>query len=94
MANKLAILLDMTHEVNIAELKNHLSEYLEKVAQGDEIVICRRNVPVAEVRPLPLHKNRTVLGFDPAVKVLGPIEGPIIPEEDWNMLRDDFDPLK
>lgn len=40
-------------KINIGEAKTHLSRHLERVEQGETIVICRRNVPVAELRPLP-----------------------------------------
>ncbi|RYG23476.1 type II toxin-antitoxin system prevent-host-death family antitoxin [bacterium] len=36
--------------VNIADAKAHLSEYLREVKRGETLVICERNVPVAEVR--------------------------------------------
>jgi len=39
--------------VNIADAKTHLSRYVERVAEGETIVLCRRNVPIAEIRPLP-----------------------------------------
>lgn len=39
--------------VNIAEAKAHLSRYLERVEKGETLVLCRRNVPIAEIRPLP-----------------------------------------
>ncbi len=38
--------------VNIAELKNRLSAYLQRVRAGEEIVIRDRNVPVAKLIPL------------------------------------------
>lgn len=38
--------------VNIHEAKTHLSRYLTRVEEGETIVLCRRNVPVAEIRPL------------------------------------------
>ncbi|MGA2879594.1 MAG: type II toxin-antitoxin system prevent-host-death family antitoxin [Bryobacteraceae bacterium] len=38
--------------VNIAELKNSLSAYLQKVRAGEEIVIRDRNLPVAKIVPL------------------------------------------
>ena len=37
----------MIHEVGAFEAKTHLSELLEKVRQGDRVVITRRGVPVA-----------------------------------------------
>ena len=38
--------------VNIADAKARLSEYLEAVAKGETVVICRHNRPVAELRPI------------------------------------------
>ena len=39
--------------VNVAEAKAHLSRYLESVERGETVVVCRRNVPIAEIRALP-----------------------------------------
>jgi prevent-host-death family protein len=36
--------------VNIADLKAKLSEYLDAVTRGEQVVICNRNQPVAELR--------------------------------------------
>jgi prevent-host-death family protein len=36
--------------VNIHEAKARLSEYLEAVAKGERVLICKRNQPVAELR--------------------------------------------
>jgi len=36
-------------KVNIFEVKAKLSEYLDQVASGERVVICRRNRPVAEL---------------------------------------------
>jgi prevent-host-death family protein len=38
--------------VNIAELKNSLSAYLQKVRAGEEIIIRDRNLPIAKIVPL------------------------------------------
>jgi prevent-host-death family protein len=38
--------------VNIAELKNRLSLYLNEVKAGEEILVRDRNVPVARIVPL------------------------------------------
>jgi prevent-host-death family protein len=37
---------------NIAELKNHLSNYLADVKRGEEILISDRNKPIAKIVPL------------------------------------------
>ena len=36
--------------LNIHEAKTHLSEYLGRLAKGETILLCKRNVPVAEIR--------------------------------------------
>ena len=82
----MAMFKPMTHTVNIAALKNGLSELLGKVQSGDSIVVCSRNKPVAKITPLPARPNRSTKGFDPAVKILADIEGPAIPLEDWGIL--------
>ena len=38
--------------LNIHEAKTHLSKYLARLKKGEVIVLCRRNVPIAEIRPL------------------------------------------
>ena len=44
-------------KVDVADAKAHLSSYLDHVARGETIVLCRRNVPVAELRPLPQRRT-------------------------------------
>ena len=57
-------------KVNLAEAKTRLSQYLDSVERGETVVLCRRNVPVAEIRPLPrpLTEPRPV-GTDPDLVV-------------------------
>jgi prevent-host-death family protein len=38
--------------VNIAEAKAQLSDLLDQVAGGEQVLICKRNQPIAELRPL------------------------------------------
>jgi prevent-host-death family protein len=40
-------------KINVQEAKTHLSRYLNQVEEGETIVICRRNEPIAEIRPIP-----------------------------------------
>ena len=56
--------------VNVAEAKAHLSRYLESVERGETVVLCRRNVPIAEIRaiPRPARELRPV-GIDRAMAV-------------------------
>lgn len=38
--------------INVQEAKTHLSRYLDKVEEGDVVVVCRHNRPVAELRAI------------------------------------------
>lgn len=40
-------------QINVHEAKARLSEILVAVEEGESVVICRRNHPIAELRPLP-----------------------------------------
>jgi prevent-host-death family protein len=40
------------NKVNIYEAKARLSEFIDAVERGERVVICRRNRPVAELRPI------------------------------------------
>jgi antitoxin (DNA-binding transcriptional repressor) of toxin-antitoxin stability system len=44
--------------LNIHEAKTHLSRYLKRLEQGETILLCKRNVPIAEIRPLPEQRER------------------------------------
>jgi hypothetical protein len=33
--------------LNIHEVKAHLSAYLDRLAKGETIILCRRNIPIA-----------------------------------------------
>ena len=45
-------------KINIHEANTHLSHYLEEVEHGETVVVCRRNQPVAEIRPLAAHRHK------------------------------------
>ncbi len=68
-------------KVNIAKAKAHLSTYLDSVEKGETVVLCRRNVPIAEIRalPKPPPKERPV-GIDRGMKVPDSFFEPL-PEE-------------
>ena len=38
--------------INIQDAKTHLSRYVRQVKAGESFLLCERNVPVAEIRPL------------------------------------------
>ena len=45
-------------KLNIHEAKTHLSRYLKRLRPGEKIILCKRNVPIAEILPLPAVKKR------------------------------------
>lgn len=51
-------------KLNIHDAKTHLSGYLARIARGETVVLCKRNVPVAEIRALPgTGKKRRRIGL-------------------------------
>lgn len=52
-------------KVNVAEAKARFSTYLESVEGGETVVVCRRNVPIAEIRAIPRRpEGARPLGVD------------------------------
>jgi len=50
--------------LNIHEAKTHLSRYLKKLAHGETLLLCKRNVPIAEIRPIPeVRKKKRPIGL-------------------------------
>jgi antitoxin (DNA-binding transcriptional repressor) of toxin-antitoxin stability system len=50
--------------LNIHEAKTHLSRHLKKLEEGEVIVLCKRNVPIAEIRPLaPRREGERPIGL-------------------------------
>lgn len=43
--------------INIHEMKTNLSKHLDDLSPGDRLLVCRRNVAIAEVRRLPEHSS-------------------------------------
>ncbi len=68
-------------QVNIHQAKTHLSRLLERVANGEVIIIARAGKPVA--RLVPWRKQRRP-------RVLGQFEGQIQVGDDFDELPDDI----
>ena len=57
-------------KINIAEAKANFSRCIESVERGETITVCRRNVPVAEIRSLPRPlRERRPIGIDRGMKI-------------------------
>ena len=69
--------------LNMHEAKTHLSRYIARVEAGEKILLCRRNEPVAEIRPLPRERKKP--------RPIGLCRGQFtIPESFFDPLPDDF----
>ncbi len=57
-------------KVNTADMKARFSGYLDRVIRGETIIVCRRNLPIAELRPIarPRAEPRPI-GIDRGMKV-------------------------
>jgi len=47
----------MTTTVGVRELRQNLSRYLDRVKDGDRLLVTERNRPVAMLGPLPEHDD-------------------------------------
>jgi len=51
-------------KLNIHNAKTHLSRYISRLVRGASILLCKRNVPIAEIRPIkPSRKAKRPLGL-------------------------------
>lgn len=51
-------------KLNLYEVKARFSKYIDLVESGETVIVCKRNVPVAEIRPIPRkEKGRPKLGW-------------------------------
>jgi antitoxin (DNA-binding transcriptional repressor) of toxin-antitoxin stability system len=69
--------------INIHEAKTHLSRYLARLRRGESIILCHRNVPIAELRPLPPRRTaKRPVGLARGAFVLPPAFFDPLPDED------------
>ena len=60
-------------QININEAKSRLSKYAKLVKAGETVVLCERNKPFAEIRPLDRKGSAPrVFGLSKGVFKLGP----------------------
>jgi antitoxin (DNA-binding transcriptional repressor) of toxin-antitoxin stability system len=74
----------MSKTVNVAEFKDRFSERLALVERGGEVIVCRRNVPLARVepirKPVPRKSQRSVVGcMKGTVRIHGDLTEPCLP---------------
>ncbi|MCD6295281.1 MAG: type II toxin-antitoxin system Phd/YefM family antitoxin [Deltaproteobacteria bacterium] len=44
--------------LNINEIKTHFSSFLAKVSNGETVLVRKRNVPIAEIKPVATLPNK------------------------------------
>ena len=73
---------------NVAEVKNHFSHYLDLVAHGEPVQVCKRNVAIAQIIPIATKKmNETKLGCGKGtVKIKAGLTEPAMDSSVWSML--------
>ncbi len=49
--------------LNVHEAKTHLSRYLARIEEGEVVVLCRRNVPIAEIRGIAKPRGERPIGL-------------------------------
>ena len=70
------------NKVNIADARANLSRHLARVEAGETITLCRRNVPIAEIRPI--RSTPTEL------RPIGIDRGMTVPDSFFEPLPDDL----
>ena len=69
-------------KVNMHDAKTHLSAYVARLREGEAIVLCRRNTPVAEIRLLPKRPaSRRPIGLAAGTFSVSPSFFEPLPEE-------------
>ena len=68
-------------KVNLYEAKVNLSALVDRVAAGETVLICRRNIPAAELRPV--RKPRRTR------RPIGLVRGFKVPDSFFEPLPDD-----
>jgi antitoxin (DNA-binding transcriptional repressor) of toxin-antitoxin stability system len=75
-------------KTNIAALRTQLSQFIDYVLKGKELIIQKRNISIAKIVPIrSAKKNKTKLGSGGgSVKFHGDVTKPVL-EDDWDMHR-------
>ena len=86
----------MKTRVKIADLKAHLSEYVKRARAGEQIIVCDRETPVAELSPLStpapdsLPIRRAAIAWSEVAATITPVPANV-PIDVVALLREDRD---
>ena len=73
--------------VNVAELKNNLSAYLQLVRRGEEVIVKDRNHPVARISP---YNGAEISERERRLVAAGVLKLADDPTPDWSKFCDEF----
>jgi len=83
----------MSDIVNIHEAKTHLSRLVQRVQNGEEIVIARAGKPVARLTAIATRPARRIPGMDKGKVIIHPDFDDPLPEFDPDYMHPE-DPLR
>ena len=72
----------MTTTVNVHEARIHFSKLLQRVIEGEEVIIAKAGKPVAVLSPLPSTAVRRIPGNDAGKVIITPAFDEPLPEFD------------
>ncbi len=80
--------------INISELQNDPDKILSFIEKGEKVQIRNQSVPIAHIVPYrKKKKNRTRLGCGRgSAQINADLTEPMIPEENWEMLKNENTP--
>ncbi len=75
-------------KIAAGKFKTHCLSVMDDVrATGEPVMITKRGTPVAKVVPV-TSKKQDLFGFMAGeLKVIGDIESPVVPPEEWEVTR-------
>jgi len=80
--------------LNVSEAKTHFSSVVDQVEQGETVLICRRNLPVAKMTSVAPDrvskgKHHTVIGWAKGTGacIHADLNEPVLAETDWDMMK-------
>lgn len=78
--------------MNVSEAKTHFSSVVDQVEQGETVLICKRNLPVAKmtaVEALGASRHHTEIGWakGTGARIHGDLTEPVLSETDWDMMK-------
>ena len=74
---------------NIGTLRNQLSAYLKFVRNGEEVIVCDRNVPIARI--LPMEPQYPMVGVGPLKEALNPEEARLVATGQMKLAEKEMD---